>query len=461
MNAGADFSSSAGLESISHGTTSHNQNSLPDWTPFIQLEQTFQLLAGSPLTVEVCLYHQVLPLALEGNRVKLGMVDPGDGEALRYVQTLLSYLNYTLVSGRISLQAHTDTLSAYIRHREAAPNPAIAVESRAKSAIHLAPAVAPPAYPQRELPQGRPEAELNSRETVYVDEASVAHDETVVIFMPNQGEEPVTPPLQEALQTIDPPGIQKAEDQRTTERSLLQVNPTPTLYQIPAEELALLTDRSVPTANSPQRQGNLPLRLDIQPSYLNHPIQVLETLPPKAILEELLARVLSGGIGRLFFERTVTHGRVIWSQNGIIKAELEGLAPQVFDEVIQRLKFMHNLPVEPVTQTIRVEIERFYDQQRLLLRLQIMPGLYGEEANLQILRGVALQFYQQRQLASVSRDALNVTQQLQTKLNEIYELAVANNIPEKTQIEMLSTLSKVVNTMDEQLKVLDTLGGEE
>lgn len=466
MNAGADFSSSTGLEPISTGTTSHSPSPLPDWTPFIQLEQTFQLLADSPLTVEVCLYHQVLPLAIEENRVKVGMVDPSDGDALMYVQTLLGYLNFTLVSGRISLQAHKDTLSAYLKYREEsisnpsphAPVAPSAPTKRSGAAINLAPAIGASSYPQ--LPQGRPEVELNARETVYTDETTVAHDETVVIYMPSQDQEQL-PPTRDALHTIDPPGIPKTEDQRTTERSFPLDNPTPTLFQAPSAQMAMIAQSALPLATAPQRQGTLPLRLDIQPTYINHPIQVLETLPPKVVLEELLARVLSGGIGRLFFERTVTHGRVIWSQNGIIKAELESLTPQVFNEVIQRLKFMHNVPVEPVTQTVRVEIERFYDQQRLLLRLQIMPGLYGEEANLQILRGVALQFYQQRQLASVSRDAMNVTQQLQNKLNEIYELAVANNIPEKTQIEMLSTLSKVVNTMDEQLKALDTLSGEE
>ncbi len=411
------------------------------------------------LTFEVCLYHQVLPISLDGYRLNLGMVDPSDDEALSYIQTILAYLNYTLIPGKISSQAHKDTLSAYLKHREQSPqsNNAQAKADQARLPLDLAPLAAPQAPSLLGLPSGTLQQDLNSRETIFIEETVSSVDETVVIFNPPEYEDDLASFADS--QRLSEPGIDSAEDSpedRQLNFEPVHISPT---YIVPPLYHSSPVFTQLVEVNSYQ-DGLMPLNLDIQPRYLDSPIKVLEALSSREILDEVLARVLSGGIGRLFFERNAAHGRVIWSQNGIIKAELENLSLQVFEELILNLKQLHNLPLMVVDQTVRVEVERFYDQERLLLRLQVLPGLYGEEANLQILRGVALQFYQQRQLASASRDALNVSQKLQQMLNAIYERAVANNIPEKAQVEMLSALSKVVNTMDEQLRELDTLNSE-
>ena len=51
-------------------------------------------------------------------------------------------------------------------------------------------------------------------------------------------------------------------------------------------------------------------------------------------------------------------------------------------------------------------MERLYENTHLLLRLRINPAPLGEEANLQVLRGAALKFYQKQQLSKLSLDAL-------------------------------------------------------
>jgi len=58
----------------------------------------------SALSFEACLYHQVL--ALEGDRVVLGMVNPEDTAAIEYVERILSYMNYSLVPQPMALEAH-------------------------------------------------------------------------------------------------------------------------------------------------------------------------------------------------------------------------------------------------------------------------------------------------------------------------------------------------------------------
>ena len=77
-------------------------------------DRIFQLI-DKLLSFEACLYHQVLPLALEENRVLLGMVNPEDTAAIEYVGRILSYMNYSLVAQSIAAEAHKAELSAYLK----------------------------------------------------------------------------------------------------------------------------------------------------------------------------------------------------------------------------------------------------------------------------------------------------------------------------------------------------------
>ena len=83
----------------------------------LNIEQMFVLIDGV-LPIEACLYYQVLPLFLEGSRLNLGMVSPGDTAATEYVRRIVSYLNYSLVSRQISSDALRASLTAYLRYTD-------------------------------------------------------------------------------------------------------------------------------------------------------------------------------------------------------------------------------------------------------------------------------------------------------------------------------------------------------
>jgi hypothetical protein len=383
---------------------------LSDWSYRISLDQTFQLM-DSILPLEVCLYHQVLPLSVEGHQVNLGMVNPTDTEALTYIQKLLASLRHVLIPRKISPEIHRSILSAYLhydsQHQEGVPESVSLPRGES-------PAIA--------LPNPSP---LPLDATITDSESSAALEDT-----PTAGN-PLRP-------TIAVPGV--------TPRSPEPPLPSPTPQPSPLSG-------SPPT---PPLQA-LP-SLDIHAVHLTSPIRVLALLPAANLIQELLARVLAGGIGRLFFERKATgQGRVLWSQDGIVKAVLEGLDASLIQGAIDELKKLHSVPLQPVQKTLRVEIERFYQQNRVLLRLQVMPGAQGEEATLQVLRGTALKFYQQQQVANLSRDVMNISQQLQQKLSEIHASAIANQIPESMQLDMVSTLNQCLNLLSQHMQDLKDL----
>lgn len=307
----------------------------------IDTSQMFQLI-DSMVSFEACLYHQVLPLALEESRLKLGMVNPEDPNALDYVGRILSYMNCSLVSQPIGRDAHQALLSAYLNYREHPPSPqrnrTAAHEGGAKSALE----------PER-----------------------------------SRSSDPPAPKQVAAERVGKAPARANPNDQ-----------PTLILADIKAPK-SLETDRAnsqipLPPLTVPRSNSSLPV-LEVHCPHLSSPIQKLATLQPKNLLQELLGRVLLGGIGRLYFQRQFpSFGRIIWSQNGVVQSTLEELPLPVLQEAIDELKRLTHLPLSPVQETKQVEIERLYQQDRLLLRLRVIPGAHGEEATLQVLRGSTL-----------------------------------------------------------------------
>jgi hypothetical protein len=262
------------------------------------------------------------------------------------------------------------------------------------------------------------------RPTLILDDAQADHDQL-------SGEPPSSPSQENSSQSaFSPPPMPQMSDGGQMEASLSSTAVTPTPQVSPFAETLL--------------------PLEVPAMHLSRPIEFIATLAPKQMLQELLGRVLIGGIGRLYFERQPQQGRILWSQDGVLQSVLEGLALPVFQGLMLELKLMMNLPLLPVIQPKQVEIERRYQQEALLLRLRVMPGNQGEEATLQVLRGVALKFYQRQQLEKLSQDALKLAQQLQRKLNEIRDRSGRYPVP----LEALPALNQLMRGLDQQLEDL-------
>ena len=365
--------------------------------PKLNHEQIFQLI-DKALSFEACLYHQVLPLALEGDRVVLGMVNPEDMAAIEYVGRILSYMNYSLVAQPMAVEAHKALLSTYLnRSQETKP-----VKEKLRS----------------------PAAKTLGEKTAEVS----PNDKPTFILV-------------------------ERKDLASLENDLLKVeNPAFTLKPVSPSR-----DNGAIKQSQPQAAQALP-DLQVQASHQSSSTTVLKTLPPKKLLQELLGRVLEKGIGRLYFEqKSPQRGRIICSQNGNLQCALPDVPVQVFQALINELKQLTHLPLEPVKEPVQAEIERFYQKERLLLRLRVIPGTQGEQATLQVLRGAALQFYQQQQVTHQSRDALAIANQLQQKLNQLRERTKLNANFHSERYESLMALNQVLDSVEQQLEKLKNL----
>lgn len=372
-----------------------------DWMSQLDAEMAFRLV-DSILPFEACLYHQILPLSLEGSRLKLGMVNMDDTAALDYVRRILAYMNCSLVPQPLASDVHYAALSAYLnyadRQKKAAPaTQPVARRIAKKLAEHSAKRAA-------ETPSDRP-PDLHSNPTLVVDSPS---------------ELPLL-----------------AIEEKT---SASGGTPNPTLVERPPE-----------TAPEP------PI-LVVNARYLSEPPDFLATLPPDELLEELLGRVLSWGIGRLYLEHKAHYGRIVWSQSGVVQAVLEELPLETFAGVIQALKRLTQMPLLPVQKPKQVEVDRLYQEQTLLLRLRIMPSKQGgEEATLQVLRGEALRFYRQQQLVNLGQEALAIAQQLQQKMSEVQGYSRSHTVPFPDHLSILPELDRALKRINHQLAEIQAL----
>ncbi len=374
-------------------------------------EQIFRLIE-SLLSFEACLYHQILPLLVEDNSLLLAMVNQQDNAALDYVRRILSYINFSLRTQPITNDVHRQILSAYLNYKNTS---------------------------QLTVQQPKPSATIaQEQEKNIVNNIDQPISSVSASFESNQ---------QERLNLKQAPTSQHSVQQTDS----LHSNPL-----IAAHTSVGKQEHSFETAT----KGNLHV-LSVPSPEEFAPVEALLTLPPKKLLEELLGRVLAGGIGRLYLERLPYTGRILWSENGVLQSVLEKTPLSVFQGVMNELKRFGSLPLITLAEPKHVERECLYKQDRLLLRLRVMPGMYGEEATLQVLRGAALKFYQKQQLTRLSRDALGISQQLTYKLHELQERLLVNRNPNSSQLETFDALKHLLQSLDHQIKKLTAETSEE
>ncbi|WP_293166047.1 hypothetical protein [Okeania sp. SIO2C9] len=339
--------------------------------------QIFALI-DNILPFEACLHYQILPLSLEGSRVRLGVVDIKDSSAINYARRLLSYLNCSLVMEEISSETQRSILSSYLNY--------IGHQKSVTSS-----------YSQPKLAKNNQTTKKGENQQ-FSDKKKITNKE---FFIKN---------YQDSQQKKLQPEIQNL-----SQNHLCDI-----------------------------------LELFIPKSQQSISLETIANLEPQKLLRELMVRVLESGIGRLYFEQQQSQGKILWSQDGVLKSVVENLEREKIEGVINELKILTKMSSIPIKKPRQVEIERIYQNNHLLLRLRVMPGSYGEEATLQVLRGAALKFYQQQKLSSLSQDTLKLGKQLQIKINQIY----CRQHLAPFQLDSLLTLQKLLDNVEHQVECI-------
>jgi hypothetical protein len=360
-------------------------------------------LINAVLPFEACLYHQILPLYVEGNQLFLGMVNLEDTAALDYARKILGFLKYQVITQTIPSDAHHKILSAYL-----------SLQSQRESM---------PALPRPQSEASRP----NAPDQAEIEE--LMNELTVEVSLAETVEYP--------LEEVSAETLQLREQDALTQWPIAFQSKPPQAPRHPAPAKPA-------TPPIPAIPGSALPELQIQPVSGD-----IRSLSPQDFLQALLLKAVQSGVGRLFLARQDDCGRVIWTESGEVKAVLENIDVAQLQGAIDALKVLTHLPNQPVREPVEVEIERLYQRQRVLLRLRIAPKATGEEATLQILRGAALKFYQQQQMKILSRDTMTIAAQLRHKVTELQKRAQTALV--SNDEALMPELDRVIEDLTQQL----------
>ncbi|BAW97472.1 hypothetical protein NIES970_24240 [[Synechococcus] sp. NIES-970] len=381
----------------------------------LNLEQTFQLI-DRYIPLNICRKYEILPLILQGRRLTLGIVDPQRANVTAIIHKLLSRGDLQLVGQQLDLKTYQLILSSYLKYHQsseranqqpkskppAAPKAAeVPLSERATLVMEDGP---PPMF------SGTPPQDTNADSEKEEDTAAFAGDTTAL-------QAPVNTELSEFFRHMPAIVIPKGPVQMRSPQSSSGFNPD-------VDEL------------------------QVSPQYLNTPLGNLTHLPAAQLYQELLGRILTEGIGRLYFENHAQSGRILLSESGLMKGMLSGIPQATFHGVLDEFKRLAHLPPGPVDRPKKVEMEQYYQGERILLRLRVMPGQYGEEGTLQVLRGQALVFYQQQQMDELGNDAVESAQRLERKLRHIYLRSQINPASLNALDELYSFCDRIREQLD-------------
>ncbi|MGB2924690.1 MAG: hypothetical protein WBB82_05280 [Limnothrix sp.] len=408
----------------------------------LDLEQTFRLV-DKYIPLKICRTYAILPLKFQNQCLTLGIVDPDHSGVQLVLKKLLARKRFALLGQKLDAKTYQLLLSSYLNYQNTSALPSIqnTVNLNNSSLEHS----------KKDIP--------HSEKPTFVVEEDVPYDSQL------------------ALSTVPPEvSAELANDDKKTivfEGDITELQPKTNHYtgssNARLNEAQLKSNgnknnvHSVLVPNSPvqlrnsQRspiQNNNQQELHLQPQYLHQPLDNLSTLPADQLWNELLGRVLAEGIGRLYFENHDTEGRILFSENGVMKGALFGLPIAKFCGVLNKFKQLAHMPPVPVLQTKKAELEQYYRNERILLRLTVIPGKYGEEGTLQVLRGQALIFHQQKQMDEQGQEALQLAHRLERKLRHIYLRSQINPSPLTAIEDLLICCDRIQNQLD-KLQPLD------
>jgi hypothetical protein len=386
----------------------------------IDMTRSFRLI-NKVLPFEACLYHEILPLDRQGDELYLGMVDLEDTEALTYARRMLGFLKYKLVPQTIGSETHRQVLSAYLSEQEQMAGIAALPEHTTASAV---------ASPAPEVPH-----------TLHLSPQDRLTDWPQLPVVPPVGPEPDVA-VKPTLLIVDPDATPAMLPAPASVQSPVQV-------PVEAPEPTIATPFEFPGSALPELQLQSP-----------PPGASWQSLSGEAFMHGLLVRMMASGVGRLFLVRKQGCGQVLWTENGAAKMLLEQVAHDQFRGAIEALKQLTHLPIAPVQAPIEVEIERFYQRQRILLRLRITPKDGGEEATIQVLRGAALKFYQKHQIHNLRRDTSAIAQELRQKVLELGRRNHQGEIDRSTLPEIDRTIASLEDQLIQLKQLRHNLKGE-
>ena len=429
-------------------------------------KEIFQLI-DQVFPLDSCRHYEVLPLKLNGSNLVLGMLNPEKDESLRFVRSIAKVFKYDLEVRLIDLQTHQIILANYPQNQAKSNKER---QDQNKTIIDTS------------FNPNAPLKGINTRRNVDAAPTIISSLESSSLEKPTP-----QPVLDDEPKLSDlPADLDFLKDLELTPKAK-EANPpakpdsNATLFEIPPEFMSEkpatnLDDKATIISDNPaellaqsiaeQEQETALSKAESQISQLI--AETLGKLPQEAVepestdfLPPLAARLSWARLLEAAFKhqsdylkltRYTDRGCVVANKDERTQSTLGSIALPIFCSLIDEIKRMARLPQNTSSHPKKVVLERFWEQERILIRLEFNAHNNLEEVGIQILRGKALKSYEQQQMDRVSDRALELAMQLEKTLRRIqacFDSAELTNIRE---------LQSVHGRITHQLRLLDRQG---
>jgi hypothetical protein len=474
-------------------------------------KQIFGLIDRT-LPLEICLHHQVLPLELAGEILTIGMVNAKDRNAIDFLRPIVTSLGYYFSIKQIDAHTHQLVLSAYLKRPNdetkndrdrtvvdeafELPNPKRSTPDLDKSRTIIDESFNPANF------QKAPNT--GDRDRTIIDESfnpanfqkapnTGDRDRTIIDESFNPANFQKAPNTGDRDRTIidesfNPANFQKTPNTGDRDRTIIdedfalptsnknQHYPSTTLTEQTAstnnnnlhqKETLILEDSITEKTAQVEREysefinitsefedplfedsSHANATLDVKAEPIIESKNVLASLSPKELWQELLKIILKGEVETFILKINPDYGSIIKESYNQQQLILDRVNINTFNQLLNEIKVLAKLTPTPLEQSKKVAIEKSYNGERVLLRLEFILNRWGEEVIVQILRGKSLESYEQKQSDKMLEQALTLARKLEKTLKKMR--ICANHI----DIKDLNSLQSIQQEIDVQLKFL-------
>ncbi|MCC0176102.1 hypothetical protein I4641_03795 [Waterburya agarophytonicola K14] len=422
-------------------------------------------LIDAVFPVDSCRHYQVLPLNLESNNLVLGMLDPSNEESLKFVNSIAKVFKYNLQLRLIDAQTLQIILASYPQHSNQ-PVRQNGNGDRQKTVIDAT-------VIDQAFDPSKHSAINNASSRKLADSAPTVispSDEQLSSTENNsfQGLEDLPPDL-DFLRDLDLSPSEKSKPSRP------EVDKTATLYEIPPEFLnqqqsnnldtkqTIIAENTTELLASKISQSESEIALaqaqisdliaEVSPQIVEkeelQSVDFLDELKSNLSWQKLLEQAFEYHTEEINLTRHSSYGSVVAQQKNSPQSSLKQVPLPIFCSLIDEIKRMAKIPLDMSNHPKKVVLERFYQQERILLRLAFSVENQKEIVTVQIFRGKNLAVYEQQQMDKVSEQALYLAKQLEKTLRRIqacFDLAEFTNLRE---------LQIIQSRINHQLRLLD------
>ena len=381
-------------------------------------------LIDAIFALESCLQYQIVPLELFDNHLIVGMVDPKDRDTIRHISTITSSSGYSFYVQSIEAKTHQLILAAYLKLGSAnsvdstkAPQKFVAEDSFSK---HPQIETALPVIDKSATLFDLPPEEINSLKRDKIDKSATLFD---------------LPP--EEINSVKEPYKKIESIAKASEKSRI-------VFSEP--QINLLQGDNIVTSDS-SIEYQTPI-IDVQAQNVDKYLESFKNLPPRQLWQKLLNTILEEGTGKLCLQQNLNSGSIIYYQNEIAQSSLKKLPLDTFEAIIKEIKIMAQLPSNKLERAKKIAVKKFHNYQKVLLRIELLIGEFGEEATVQIMSGRALKIYEQKQSDKTLEQAISLGKKLEKALIKI-------NLNQKAvPFRELENLKVIVKRIENQLNQL-------